>query len=65
MMARAFFLRDAKLDTRGAGILRAEGFVPEFDGDVCLIFEFFGKATCAATSGIRITVLVEGLTDND
>lgn len=65
VMTSAFFPRDAKLDARGAGILRAEGFVPKLDGDVRLILEFVGKATRAATSGIRIAVLVEGLPDDD
>jgi len=62
MMTCTFFPRDAKLDARGTGVLRAEGFVPKSDRDVRLVFEFVGKATRAATSGIWIAVFVERLT---
>jgi hypothetical protein len=65
MMTRALFSRDAKLDTGGAGILRAEGFIPKLNGDVRLVFEFVGKATRAATSRVWVAVLVERLTDDN
>lgn len=55
----SFFSGNAKFDTRGTRILCAEGFIPEFDGNVRLVFQFIGETTSAATCGIWIAVVVK------
>ena len=65
MMTRALFARDAEFDAAGAGILRAEGFVPHLDGEVCLEAQGFGESRRAAACRVGMAVLIKGLADED
>lgn len=64
-MPTTLFARDAHLDACLTRILGAVGFIPEFDGQVGLLAQGFGKTRGAATFKVGLAVLVEGLPDDD
>ena len=61
----ALLARDTHLDAGSAGFLGAEGFVPEFDGQIGLGLECLGKTRRAATCQVGLAVFIKRLADDD
>ena len=65
MVTCAFFARDAERDAAGAGILRAEGLVPHYDGDLRLRAQGICEARRASSRRVGTAFLVKRLADDD
>ena len=65
MVTCALFAGNAEFDAAGARVLRAEGLVPHFDGEVCLEAQGFGETRRASSRRVGTVCLVKGLADKD